>query len=1053
MSNKSVRFIILGGFLLAIFGCGYLEHTTHIKNRVCNSVDKICLGRDHVKTKNMPILEVARCVTQFEDQLRRDGTISAKTPDVWTDSNLMHSIQEFDQEMEKSLDQFSETIQAFISESDREGLLSELEAAFQAEGATFSAIAENGSSTRLPPATDLSSLGNLNINAAEKIFSALSAIPELAKPKGEFRLEPTERERQHATYINVNQSLRRGKMGGDNTRRAGYGLYLFRIPVSVIPGEETHQGYSAVANFRARMQLTPADVKYTLPRMAIAELVDVLAPKVRAQWETKLTKSTEDRKQIGANKRATVIDQQKEFYSSGGIQEAVDNQFPGIIQNDDLLLPPLTQENAFDSIQSPTIGVADVTFIAPRVDVVAASPINDASSSASAIKDANAKFTLTDILQVRDFCKNVIGIGSQPELHELRTSMFNAFVQISIHLQQLNAFDVSIISESGQRVNAIQAAAKRLEIGKYTSDIGDQWKAELNAIANHHSPDYLHMSWFVARHCGLTDLNIKRLIYSLHLKKEFTADFVAKAQTVNFFSNYQLEAAAEVWQALVEAEFPLQVFTLEPIVEEQNLLDSQSRLRQMQMALAYSVAYGAWNVAQRVNLAKELARDSAAIGVNRTNVGFVHGMDTFGWYFYPRVQSPDRINKGIIGNVLLPQTRKEDAKTYKLEPGIRECEVLIAMPSFVTQLAFDVTTNWERLSKPGKAKRSYEELILEGCKLQELRQCLCSQNCIAECRPGDVARLNSRIEQLEDMLAMQTHVVDVPYDYDHPAGELFDEGERSLRPEIYGYHGLSALSPKEDKELTVEFFVTGKNFHPTLTHVIVEGNESHSVGSDPSTVEILSRQLIRVQTKLRPETFAASQFEVRVGTPSGMSGPIFISKAAEKKASDATPKAPSAFDWKDVPKFDYYAFYNPLTREELPKLKSVDYKPSYLVNANASNPITDLQLLESHNNRSPIQVKFVYEVTYEDKSTKSYKAIPRPLSVIDFTNVGMTHLQLTTWLYDDLRYLIKLPETQSGTIKVTSYLMIDDWPLEQLDKTMEIKLIPCTTCNEGSTNK
>lgn len=220
------------------------------------------------------------------------------------------------------------------------------------------------------------------------------------------------------------------------------------------------------------------------------------------------------------------------------------------------------------------------------------------------------------------------------------------------------------------------------------------------------------------------------------------------------------------------------------------------------------------------------------------------------------------------------------------------------MPSFVSEVAFDVTTNWESLSEPGRTKRGYEELIGEGCQLQQLRKCLAEKNCISECREGDVARLDSRLDQLEQMLSLQTYRVSVPYEHDQPFNRIFNEGENSLKPKLYGFHGLHYLVPpqmksdSESSEFKAEFFLTGRNFHPTLTHVIIGGHESDSASSysdkskDPE-VEILSRELIRVQVTIKTDLMnAGDKFEVRVGTPGGMSGPVEIAAYKKKETSE-----------------------------------------------------------------------------------------------------------------------------------------------------------------------
>lgn len=76
-----------------------------------------------------PMLVVARDLTMLEDEIRRDGSITVKTPDVWGDGNLIASIQEYERLMalgdHSAFDKrFSESVQAYIARSDQGEFLS-----------------------------------------------------------------------------------------------------------------------------------------------------------------------------------------------------------------------------------------------------------------------------------------------------------------------------------------------------------------------------------------------------------------------------------------------------------------------------------------------------------------------------------------------------------------------------------------------------------------------------------------------------------------------------------------------------------------------------------------------------------------------------------------------------------------------------------------------------------------------------------------------------------------------------------------------------------------
>ena len=121
-----------------------------------------------------------------------------------------------------------------------------------------------------------------------KAFAPLAQALQAVKPAKAAgpSVEPTELERQHSTYVKVNQALRQLNMGDDNSRMAGYGLYKFRIPVSVLPGRRTQRGHSAVVTLRAQLDIDANHLSNTFPRLIIADLVDNVTPIIESRWDT-----------------------------------------------------------------------------------------------------------------------------------------------------------------------------------------------------------------------------------------------------------------------------------------------------------------------------------------------------------------------------------------------------------------------------------------------------------------------------------------------------------------------------------------------------------------------------------------------------------------------------------------------------------------------------------------------------------------------------------------------------------------------------------------------
>ena len=49
----------------------------------------------------------------------------------------------------------------------------------------------------------------------------------------------------------------------------------------LLPGRKTHEGYSAVVTVRAQLDIDANNLRDTFPKLAIADLVDQLAPILR----------------------------------------------------------------------------------------------------------------------------------------------------------------------------------------------------------------------------------------------------------------------------------------------------------------------------------------------------------------------------------------------------------------------------------------------------------------------------------------------------------------------------------------------------------------------------------------------------------------------------------------------------------------------------------------------------------------------------------------------------------------------------------------------------
>jgi len=763
-------------------------------------------------------MHLASQLTAIEDELRRDGTITVKTPDVWGDGSLIFFIQEYERLLAKDVDtDFKAELHGFVSRSDNMAL----------QSITTLGIAASGAEV-LPPGMSAGTSNTQNnviqMQPAEpaKVLEQLTQQPSRLDNAPTISLEPTEVLRQHSVFVNFNHALRRRNMVGDNAREPGYAIYKFRIPISVLPGRETSQGYAAVCTFRTRLVIDEAHLREMFPRLVIAEAVDTCA---------KLLKTPEGQTE-----------------------------------------PSLTYGTR-RPVKSASIPRKFTPFFEKRIQLY--------------------------LNKIEEKIKKDLGITDWQKVNELelRSYLFNMFEQTHAEMLRQGAygpcegvvfeakdFDCSVCPQLIARLVESEAIKSFKECCSNTAhsecSLLDYYKKCLSD-----SETLYNSAMILALFTSQSHANMKLIFRSLHQQGKVSLEqlsMIEEDQVLFYCPAPRTAEAVELWRVMIEATFPVHVFALDPELDEQNVSDVFQRRRLLQLALAINIAQGGWGLQQKLELARQLEKEMATIDLNRTVIGFTHGNDTFGWYFRPRLQSPptESSNIGALARMLWSTgpTERYDLKHRQLEPGIRECEVLVLLPAIATRVAFDVTTNWEKLTKPGVTKRSYEEMLSLGRRVYELKfQVGRVQD--AQCyRPGDLERLSSRIDQLEKMLGMQTLVVSVPFEYELSTSDLFTRGNEHLKPQLRDFYGVKYLTDKEE----IHFFLTGKNFHPTLTHAIIGGAESHSIGKDGSAdatadVEVISRTLLRVRVKnIKSQLTDGENFTIRVATPSGLSNPLLV---------------------------------------------------------------------------------------------------------------------------------------------------------------------------------
>ena len=306
-----------------------------------------------------------------------------------------------------------------------------------------------------------------------------------------------------------------------------------------------------------------------------------------------------------------------------------------------------------------------------------------------------------------------------------------------------------------------------------------------------------------------------------------------------FYGPHPSPEARAAFNDYVRRRWPIRVFALDPMTQEQNVEEQYAQRREAQMALAMAFASGRNSGQALARYTRRLETDLATISLNKTIVGFAHGPDTFGWRFYPRIQPPPtRGNLATLAETVCgTSSTPRDLASRRLEPGMRECTAIIVMPSFVPFITFDLQTNWFSLTHPKVTEQSMRQALRLSRSVTSIQRTAAQQSCRSQNpdREAELACILRRIDQIDRTLPLQTMLTQIPHENTAGGFELFNTGITDLAPELIGWYGAQGVAPAG----TTVLFLAGKGFSVHDTSVIAGGR--------PAKVTLLSRDLLQVE--------------------------------------------------------------------------------------------------------------------------------------------------------------------------------------------------------------
>ena len=809
-----------------------------------------------------PCLEdLAKQIDWLEHHLACYGTVVAKQPDVWGQSRLTRARLEYEEEMRKQLGLFTERTTASIRRSDQAYLgmaLALQSASGRRRTAQDVAVPDaTGSASVINTIQGLIPTGNESAGRADPVVIARTAPFAIPPNPAGFQfddaplsLEPTVHLDQLSRYLNHLNELRRVNEGDDSSDAPGYALNLVRIPVSVMPGARTRKGHGAEITVIAEPCLGDDLLPTTFRSLVINDLVDVIAPA--------LTWAVNDRECLAW----------AETITTGGLE----SRSVGLAADDP------SKPNGVSRRATLTMGVNPPP--AARQGVMAAmQSLRDklptiAPSSAPSMKTRRSRLPIP-FSQLAD----VAGITQVATLiHNTHAALLNhpdsrpciGYMEVRGHLaEELEAaYDFLALDARrhiweelpGWNLAALVRGRQARDLAaarcRYFSAIGTGDEDGIELIG--HVADDPEQGGICCDEpqpttpiCRTTTavLAWSILVESALLNERLIADTreaaTARGQPAGpagcagpFYGPDPAPEARAAFNDYVRTRWPIRVFALDPVSDEQNVDDTYARRRELQIAMAMASASGPLNAQAMQRYSRRLELDMATVALNKTAVGFAHGPDTFGWRFYPRVQTPPtRGTLATLGETVCGGPSSDaDLAQRELEPGQRECAAIIVMPAFVPWITLDVRTSWFSLTHPKQIDPGISQTLMLSRAVQSMRTTAhaCGR-CAGPHASGSLPQLLRLVDQLERRLPMQTLQAQIPHENTAGGFELFNAGITDLAPELLGWYGAPGIDPAAVTSL----FLVGKGFSVHDTRVIAGGR--------PARFRLLSREIIQVE--------------------------------------------------------------------------------------------------------------------------------------------------------------------------------------------------------------
>ena len=764
----------------------------------------------------------------------------------------------------------------------------------QSEGSSGSSSIESKQATTLLAVPTTADIGKITPDNVK--------FGDFGSASDKSALEPSEYLVQKNRYLNFLNQLRRNGEGDDTADSPGYSLNLMRIPVSVLPGKRTDTGHGAEVTMTLNAELGDEFLPWTFRKLVMNDLMEHLGftlTKILDDDEFQAILNNDTRCSLMGKKADILLGECKaekcatseKNLSSDGDNRDVFTTKLSVTQTKNWS-PPNSRKRSREGIPAKSPEQMFLSFHTPALPAAKGVLFRSPVPSTQLIEVYGIKYAFEIACSAQE------GMGYDVALHG-----YAHFPDVQSFIQEQATAAYRLLMEPGNTdlwnycsPELVKCVRNRDVLGIYR--IRNAFRCDLaNRSGSHevskNGADRMEngktaaFAWAIIVDSALLT---ERLIQDIR-ETASTKGTVLDAEWKNYANPNPTADARQTFNSYVQLRWPIRVFALDPDVEEQNISDRMTTRREMQQAMALAFVTGRISANSFTRFARRLDAEYETVSLNRTQIGFSHGENTFGWRFYPRFQTPDTPSNigGLLRDTLVGGPSKDHLlQARQLEPGPRECVALVMMPSFVPYLTMDTTSNWFSLTNPKHKVMDHTE----GLKLSKVVKTLQTQSGNAmdaqAYRDSDQRVLRSRVEQLASRLPMQTTKVQVPMANTVGGHGMFNNGITDLAPELYGFYG----APGVDKAGGTTLFLVGDHFSVNRTEALV--------GNRRAQVTLLSRQVAKIELSAGMFETNEGYLRVHVATPYGVSREIDIPVVSPNPEKKEPAKAAEGFSLKQT---------------------------------------------------------------------------------------------------------------------------------------------------------